>query len=145
VIKWIAYLRDVSTPIFVSNTFASFGHLDILPITPDVKDRSDLISLYGWVDNDEEAIQEIGRDTMGRPVACAMYGRDSSISCNDKDMGHLILQCMVEEGETLNVEHVYFINEESTRDDFSLPFLTPPCHLCINLSSLQRGFHQCLL
>jgi hypothetical protein len=76
--------------------------------------------------------------------------RHASIRCHHHQRRELILQCTVQEGEALDIEHVNFINEQylgltfryeaeaeisatHPRHDFCLPFLPPFLNLGVDL------------
>ena len=70
---------------------------------------------------------------MWRCVAGASDFRDTSVSSHDDDRGLVALKSSVKEGETLDIEHVYLIDEEDTGDDLSTPLFSPLGHLLVNL------------
>ena len=53
----------------------------------------------------------------------------TSVSGHHDHGGKIILQSSVEEGETLNIQHVDLINEENTWSDLGLALLSPLGHL----------------
>ena len=60
---------------------------------------------------------------------------NSPVGGHDEYGCHVRLQCAVEEGEALNVQHVHFIHKQHARDNLGLPLLPPLSHLGVDLFS----------
>ena len=57
------------------------------------------------------------------------------VSCHDDHRRHVVFQGAVEEGETLDVEHVDFVNKEDARSYLSLALFPPFRNLRVDLVS----------
>ena len=58
---------------------------------------------------------------------------NSPVSGHDEYGCHVRLQCAVEEGETLNVQHVHFVHKQHSRDYLGFSLLPPLSHLGVDL------------
>mmetsp|Transcript_76154 Transcript_76154/g.123054 ORF Transcript_76154/g.123054 Transcript_76154/m.123054 type:complete len:253 (+) Transcript_76154:116-874(+) len=108
-------------------------HLHVFFLCPDVDDLPNLALGVRLCGDDEHAIQQIERDTVGALVVCAADVRDSTVCGHDDNWRGVGLQCPVQEGEALDVQHVHLVNEEHARYDVGLALLPPLCHLGIDL------------
>lgn len=70
---------------------------------------------------------------MWTPVLRPTDRCDPTVGCEDHNWSGIALKGSVQEGEALEVEHMRLINEEYTRNDISLSFLTPLSHLDVDL------------
>lgn len=66
-------------------------------------------------------------------VVRAPDGSDSSVGGDNQYRRHVILQCTIQKGEALDVEHVNFVDEEDARYDFCFAFFPPLRYLCVDL------------
>jgi len=62
-------------------------------------------------------------------------GCDTSIRGHDDDGCEFVLHGLIQERETLDVQHVYLIDEEDSWDDIGLYFFSPLSHLRVDLLS----------
>ena len=67
------------------------------------------------VPNDYHVVQKVKRDVMRRGAVLSIPDdTDASVGCKDDDGGNRRFQVPVQVGETLDVQHVDFINKEHT-------------------------------
>ena len=55
---------------------------------------------------DEESVQEVDGNAMGRSVGSATNFGDATIGGDDQNGSHVIFQSAIQEGERLDVQHV---------------------------------------
>ena len=58
---------------------------------------------------------------------------DSSIGSHDQHRSHVSLQGAVQEGETLNIQHMYFVYEEHARHNLRFTLLSPFSYFSVDL------------
>eukprot|EP00955_Chlamydomonas_euryale_P089130 364439-Chlamydomonas_euryale.AAC.14 len=109
------------------------AHLHILLLAPDVEDEPDFLFRVRLGRDDEQAVEQIDRDSVGRLVLRAADLRDAAVRRNHEHRRHVVLERAIEEREALNVEHVHLVDEEHARDNLRLALLAPLRHLLVNL------------
>lgn len=72
---------------------------------------------------------------MGALVVSTSNIGDSSVGGKNNNRGSVGFQGSIQEGETLHVEHMDFIDEKDTRDNICLAFFSPIGHFLVNLVS----------
>lgn len=72
---------------------------------------------------------------MGAFLVSASNVGDSSIGGKNNNGGCVIFKGPVEEGETLDIQHMDLINKEDTGDDIGLALFAPVGHFFVNLIS----------
>ena len=86
---------------------------------------------YPVPDSGSELRQPIYSNTEVIPLSLG----NSPVGGHDEYGCHVRLQCAVEEGEALNVQHVHFVHKQHARDNLGLPLLPPLSHLGVDLFS----------
>mmetsp|Transcript_4687 Transcript_4687/g.11992 ORF Transcript_4687/g.11992 Transcript_4687/m.11992 type:complete len:213 (+) Transcript_4687:1938-2576(+) len=109
------------------------GHLDVLLLTPNVKDLAHLLVAVGRRGYDKKTVQQVQRHAVRALVLCAADPRDPAVRCNDQDRCELALERAVEPRKALDVQHVHLVNKQYSRDNGRLAFLTPLGHLAVDL------------
>lgn len=109
------------------------SQLDILLLTPNLQNLTNLFVIVWLGRNDERTIEQIDGQPVGRFVLGAANLRNSSVRRHDHNWGLITFQGSIQEGEALNIEHVNFVDEKDTRHNFGSAFLTPLSHLLIDL------------
>jgi hypothetical protein len=66
-------------------------------------------------------------------IVCSSDLGDTSVGSHYDNGGLVRLECSIEEREALNVEHMYLIDEENTRHNFSTSLFSPLGNFLINL------------
>ena len=72
---------------------------------------------------------------MRRPHICASDLAMASVRCEDDDGSEIRLECSVEVGEALNVEHVDLVDEEHTWHELCNAVIDVLIHHFVNLQS----------
>lgn len=72
---------------------------------------------------------------MRRLVVGSSYLSDASVSRHDHHGSLVTFQCSIQEGETLDVEHVHFVDEQHPGHDLCSPLFSPLSHFLIYLFS----------
>ena len=62
---------------------------------------------------------------MGTLVVSTANLRDSFVGRHDDDGSHITFKGTIQEGETLNVQHVYFVDEQNSWNYFCFPLFSP--------------------
>mmetsp|Transcript_29796 Transcript_29796/g.58471 ORF Transcript_29796/g.58471 Transcript_29796/m.58471 type:complete len:314 (+) Transcript_29796:841-1782(+) len=119
-------------------------HLHVLLLCSDGDNLPDVLLVIGLRGDDQRTVQEIQGNAVGTFVVCSPNRCDASVGCHHDDGCVLCLQGSVEKREALDVQHVDLVDEQNTRDDFSLALLLPLCHFGIYLFSDFRFDFSCV-
>lgn len=89
-----------------------------------------------WHQSDnQKTVQKINRDTVGASHVNAANLADSTIGGEDHDRGKVGLKSSVKIGETLNIQHVYLIDEEHSRHKLSDAVVNVLVHNLVDFES----------
>lgn len=102
-------------------------------MTPDIQDLTYFLGEVGLCLDYEGPIEQIDRQTVRGHIVCSSDLGDTSIGSHYDDWGLVGLEGSIEEREALNVKHMYLIDEENTRYNFSTSLFSPLGNFLINL------------
>mmetsp|Transcript_20953 Transcript_20953/g.54113 ORF Transcript_20953/g.54113 Transcript_20953/m.54113 type:complete len:348 (-) Transcript_20953:545-1588(-) len=91
-----------------------FINIGTFNLCPDGKDLHHLFSCVRHSADNHQTVKKIDRQTVGRYELRSSHGAHSSVCRKDNNGRQCGLECLIQVGEALNIEHVYLIHEEYT-------------------------------
>jgi len=110
-----ALTQTGGAPDFTQFTQSFIGNIDAFGLSPHVHDGHDFLQVVGHSPDDQSPVQQVDGHPMGTLDVSAAHCTHASVGRHHQNGAQSAFQRTVELGETFDVQHVYFVNEQDAR------------------------------